>query len=257
VSRRICDKIGIQQPQILLPKKQTLNKLVVFVPGSDAEKLLNALNKAGAGNIGNYKNCSFMVRGTGTFQPNEFANPHIGKQGRLEKVEEERIEVIFPAHEAERVLAAMREHHPYEEVAYYLQALENENQEVGSGMIGRLPEPMEPEAFLAHLKSSMQLACIRYTHPPARPVQRVAVCGGAGSFLLPQAIRRQADALVTADFKYHEFFDAEDKLMIADIGHYESEVFTKELISELLSHKFVNFAVHLAEANTNPILYYK
>ncbi|MFP4094041.1 MAG: Nif3-like dinuclear metal center hexameric protein [Cyclobacteriaceae bacterium] len=257
VSRKICDKLGLQQACILLPKTQTLNKLVVFVPDAHAEKLLNALNTAGAGNIGNYKNCSFMVKGTGTFQPNEFANPHIGQQGQLEKVEEQRIEVIFPAHEAGRVLAAMREAHPYEEVAYYLHALENENQEVGSGMIGSLPEPMEGDTFLAHLKNTMQLDCIRYTRPPARKIQRVAVCGGAGSFLLPQAIRCQADALVTADFKYHEFFDAEDQLMIADIGHYESEVFTKELILELLSRKFVNFAVHLAEANTNPILYYK
>ena len=257
VNRKICDMIGIQDPTILLPKKQTLNKLVVFVPHENADALLNALSEAGAGNIGNYKNCSFMVSGEGTFQPNEFANPTIGERGQLEKVQEQRIEVIFPAHQAGRVLAAMREAHPYEEVAYYLHTLENENQEVGSGMIGMLPEAMEAEQFLAHLKESMQLNCIRYTSPPARKIQRVAVCGGAGSFLLPQAVRRQADALVTADFKYHEFFDAEDHLMIADIGHYESEVFTKELLKELLSQKFVSFAVHLAKTNTNPVFYYK
>lgn len=256
VSRRICDMIGIQNPRILLPKSQTLNKLVVFVPNEHADQLLNALSEAGAGNIGNYKNCSFQVGGTGTFQPNEFANPAIGERGKLEKVEEQRIEVLFPAHQAGRVLAAMRAAHPYEEVAYYLHALENENQEVGSGMIGQLPKAMEAEQFLAHLKESMQLNCIRYTRPPARKIQQVAVCGGAGSFLLPQAISRKADALVTADFKYHEFFDAEDHLMIADIGHYESEVYTKELIMELLSRKFVSFAVHLAKTNTNPVFYY-
>lgn len=257
VNRKICEKIGLQAPQILLPKAQTLNKLVVFVPKENAETLLNALSEAGAGNIGNYKNCSFQVAGEGTFQPNELANPTIGERGKLEKVDEQRIEVIFPAHLAGRVLSAMREAHPYEEVAYYLQGLENENQEVGSGMIGTLAEAMEAPQFLAHLKASMGLNCIRHTQAPGRKIQRVAVCGGAGSFLLPHAIRRRADVLVTADFKYHEFFDAEDHLMIADIGHYESEVYTKDLILELLSQKFVSFAVHLAETNTNPVFYYK
>ena len=257
VNRKICDMIGIQNPQILLPKSQTLNKLTVFVPKENADALLNALSEAGAGNIGNYKNCSFMVSGEGTFQPNELANPTIGERGKLEKVQEQRIEVIFPVPLVGRVLAAMHEAHPYEEVAYYLHALQNENQEVGSGMIGTLTEAMEAAHFLEHLKERMQLNCIRYTRPPAQKIQRVAVCGGAGSFLLPRAISRKADALVTADFKYHEFFDAEDHLMIADIGHYESEVFTKELIKELLSKKFVSFAVHLAKTNTNPVFYYK
>jgi len=257
VNRKICEKIGLQDTEILLPKTQTLSKLVVFVPRENAETLLNALSEAGAGNIGNYKNCSFQVAGEGTFQPTELANPTIGERGRLEKVEEQRIEVIFPAHLTGPVLSAMRGAHPYEEVAYYLQALENENQEVGSGMVGSLPAPMEAEPFLAYLKERMALHCIRHTRPLSGAVQRVAVCGGAGSFLLPQAIRRRADVLVTADFKYHEFFDAEDHLMIADIGHYESEVYTKDLIMELLSRKFVSFAVHLAETNTNPVFYYK
>ncbi len=257
VSRKICEMLNIKEPRILLPKVQTLNKLVVFVPDENANDLLHALSEAGAGNIGNYKHCSFMVKGEGTFQPNEFANPAIGERGTLEKVQEQRIEVIFPAHQSGRVLSAMRQAHPYEEVAYYLHTLENENQEVGSGMIGTLPEAMEAEQFLAHLKESMQLHCIRHTIPPAQKIRRVAVCGGAGSFLLPQAIRRKADALVTADFKYHEFFDAEHHLMIADIGHYESEVFTKDLLKELLSQKFVSFAVHLAKTNTNPVFYYK
>lgn len=257
VNKKMCEKIGLREAKILLPKKQLLNKLTVFVPTEESDKLLKALSTAGAGHIGNYSNCSFQLEGVGTFQPNEQANPSIGERGKLEKVEEKRIEVIFPAPLAGKVLAAMRQAHPYEEVAYYLHALENENQDVGSGMIGRLPEALPAEVFLDHLKASMQLNCIRYTRPPARKIEKVAVCGGAGSFLLPQAIRRQADAFVTADFKYHEFFDAEDQLMIADIGHYESEVYTKELIMELLSQEFVNFAVHLAKTNTNPISYYK
>ncbi|WPP53102.1 Nif3-like dinuclear metal center hexameric protein [Catalinimonas niigatensis] len=257
VNRKICEKIGLQKPRILLPKAQTLNKLTVFVPTENSDALLNALSEAGAGHIGNYTNCSFQVEGTGTFQPNELANPTIGERGKLEKVKERRIEVIFPAYLANQILAAMHQAHPYEEVAYYLHALENKNQEVGSGMIGSLSEAMPAETFLAHLKESMQLHCIRHTQPPKGKIQRVAVCGGAGSFLLPHAIRQQADVFVAADFKYHEFFDAEDHLMIADIGHYESEVYTKELIMELLSQKFVTFAVHLAKTNTNPVFYYK
>ncbi len=257
VNRKICEKVGLLTPKILLPKSQALQKLTVFVPVEDSENLLSALSQAGAGNIGNYTNCSFQVEGVGTFQANDQANPTIGEKGKLEKVKEHRIEVVFPANLSAQILAAMRQAHPYEEVAYYLYALENENQDVGSGMIGTLPEAMSAEAFLAHLKESMQLQSIRYTRPPEREISRVAVCGGAGSFLLPQAIRQQADAFVTADFKYHEFFDAENHLMIADIGHYESEVHTKELIMELLSQKFVNFAVHLAKANTNPVFYYK
>ena len=255
VNKRICDRLGLQDSRILVPKTGTLQKLVTFVPQENTEPVLRALGEAGAGQIGNYRNCSFRTAGTGTFQPNERANPHIGEAGKREEVEEQRIEVIYPAHLAGPVLRALRTSHPYEEVAYYQQALENENQEVGSGMIGTLPEPLSGEDFLAYLKEKMQLSVVRHTRLTDRPIQRVAVCGGAGSFLLPHALRQQADAFVTADYKYHEFFDADGQLVIADIGHYESEVFTKHLIAEFLSAKFVNFAVRLSETNTNPVFY--
>nr|WKN38527.1 Nif3-like dinuclear metal center hexameric protein [Tunicatimonas sp. TK19036] len=256
VNAKIAEKLTLQKTRVLVPKPQTLRKLTTFVPPENAEAVLNALSEAGAGNIGNYKNCSFQVGGTGTFQPNAQANPHIGEAGKLERVDEQRIEVIFSSPQTSNVLRALREAHPYEEVAYYLHSLENENQEVGSGMIGQLPEAMPADDFLAYLKKQMDLPMIRHTARPDRPIQTVAVCGGAGSFLLPQAIRQKADAYVTADFKYHEFFDADGQLMIADIGHYESEVYTKELIQELLCEKFVNFAVRLANANTNPVFYF-
>jgi dinuclear metal center YbgI/SA1388 family protein len=255
VNRRISDRIGLQNVRILAPKSDTLHKLVTFAPVADANRVLQALGEAGAGQIGNYKNCSFQTIGTGSFQPTEHAQPHIGESGKLERVEEQRIEVLYPAHLAPKVLAALCTAHPYEEVAYYQQALLNQNQEVGSGMIGELPTPVSGKEFLAHVKERMQLSIIRHTRLLDQPVHRVAVCGGAGSFLLPQALKQRADAFVTADFKYHEFFDADDQLMITDIGHYESEVFTKELLRDFLSEKFVNFAVHLAEANTNPIFY--
>ncbi len=255
VNRRISERLGLQNARILAPKTGTLHKLVTFAPLADANKVLQALGEAGAGQIGNYKNCSFQTTGTGSFQPNEQARPHTGEAGKPEQVAEQRIEVIYPAHLANQILTALRAAHPYEEVAYYQQALLNQNQEVGSGMIGELPEPLSGDDFLAHLKKSMQLSVVRHTRLLEKPVQRVAVCGGAGSFLMPQALRHQADAFVTADFKYHEFFDADERLIIADIGHYESEVFTKDLIWDFLSEKFVNFAVHLAKANTNPVFY--
>ncbi|GAB4188462.1 MAG: Nif3-like dinuclear metal center hexameric protein [Thermoflexibacter sp.] len=256
VNAKIAQKIGLTHTKVLLPKKNLLKKLTTFVPVNDAEKVLNALSAAGAGNIGNYSNCSFTVVGEGTFQPNEKASPHIGEAGKLEKVQEMRIEVIFPAHLENQVLNAMRKAHPYEEVAYYLHLLENENQEVGSGMIGNLPESMSEQEFLKYLKEKMHLTCIRHTQLLGKKVKKIAVCGGAGGFLLRNAIAAGADFFITSDYKYHEFFDADGQIVIADIGHYESEQFTKELLAELLAKKFENLTLYVSETNTNPIAYF-
>ncbi len=256
VNHKLCERLGLQNLRVLAPKPATLHKLVVFVPPENAGSVLQALSDAGAGHIGHYKHCSFQVTGTGTFEPDEQAHPHIGEKGKLEQVEEKRIEVIFPAHRSAQVLAAMRQAHPYEEVAYYLQALENENQEAGSGMIGEWEHPKEETYFLEFLKEKMNLPLIRHTQLLGKPIKKVAVCGGAGSFLLSNAIRQQADAFVSADFKYHEFFDADRRILVADIGHYESEILTKELVRDFLTEKFVTFAVHLAKTNTNPVFYF-
>jgi dinuclear metal center YbgI/SA1388 family protein len=255
VNFRIAQQLGLQNVRILSPKKQVLQKLVAFVPVESTQIVLQAMYEAGAGEIGNYANCSFRTTGTGTFRPNSVANPHIGTANQLEEVQEERVEVIFPSHVSERVLAAMQKAHPYEEVAFYLTALENENQEVGAGAIGLLPEPVDELTFLRFIKEKMQAGCVRYTPLSGKKVQRIAVCGGVGSFLIGDAIRAGADVFVTADVKYHEFFDAENRLIIADIGHYESEVFTKELIHTYLSEKFANIALVLSKTVTNPINY--
>jgi dinuclear metal center YbgI/SA1388 family protein len=255
VNYKIAEKIGLKDVRILRQKKNTLLKLTVFVPINHTANLLEALHKAGAGNIGNYDNCSFMSQGRGRFTPNDGANPAVGTSGIAEEVEENRIEVILPANLKSSVLRAMQSAHPYEEVAYYLQTLENANQEVGSGAIGLLPSEMTETEFLGHLKESMSLQVIRYT-AVNKKIRKVAVCGGVGSFLLKDALSQGADAFVTADYKYHEFFDAEGSLLIADIGHFESEVFTKELLVELLSKKITNFAPHLSEVKTNPVNYY-
>jgi dinuclear metal center YbgI/SA1388 family protein len=255
VNFKLAEKIGLEQVRVLAPKKQVLSKLTTFVPPTHTQQVLEVLYQAGGGQIGNYDQCSFRVSGTGTFRPNAQANPFLGTAHVREEAAEERIELIFPSHLSTAILQALRQAHPYEEVAYYLTLLENENQEVGSGAIGLLPRPLPVRDFLEGLKLKLNLACIRYTALVKTEVQKIALCGGSGSFLLPQALRQKADVFVSADFKYHEFFDAEDQLVIADIGHFESEAFTIEIFSRFLSEKFPNIAVIFSQTPTNPVNY--
>jgi dinuclear metal center YbgI/SA1388 family protein len=254
VNNKIATRIGLKNLQILQPKKD-LMKLVTFVPKDQADVVTSELHKAGAGQIGNYKNCSFSTIGEGKFTPTSGSNPTLGKVNQSEKVEEVRVEVIFSTSLRYKILAALRESHPYEEVAYYLSELENENQEVGAGIFGELDSPEETHSFLNRLKTTMNTECIRHTEIVKDKIKKVAVCGGAGSFLLPTAIAKGADIFISADFKYHEFFDADGKIIIADIGHYESEQFTKELIGEFLREKFPTFAIAFSKVVTNPISY--
>jgi dinuclear metal center YbgI/SA1388 family protein len=255
VNKKIAEKLGVLSPKILAPKKGILSKLTTFIPKSNAEQVLDALFAAGAGHIGNYANCSFKSEGKGSFLPREGAQPTIGEKGKAISVEETRVEVIFPGHLESKVIGNLKASHPYEEVAFYLQALENEHQEVGSGMVGLLPEPISGREFLLHLKSSMELKTLKHTAIPAKKVHKIALCGGAGIFLLEQAKKSKADVLVTADVKYHEYFDADNEILLADIGHYESEIYTKELLKDILSRKFSNIATYLTNVVTNPISY--
>lgn len=255
VNKKICDVLGLKNTRILAPRKDTLSKLVTFIPTEMADRVLQALYQAGAGQIGHYRNCSFSVEGTGTFMPGDAANPRVGKANTQEFVAETRAEVIFPTHREKIVLRALREAHPYEEVAYYLSSLHNENQEVGSGMVGELESPQEPLEFLRTLKKRMNLNIIRHTSLGSHPVDKVAVCGGSGSFLLGKAIQSGAQVFITSDFKYHDFFDADKRIIIADVGHYESEAFTKELIVDVLIKKFPTFAIIFSKTVTNPISY--
>jgi dinuclear metal center YbgI/SA1388 family protein len=256
VNYMIAEKLGLQNPEILSPQKQILKKLVAFVPLENTQKVLDALYEAGAGQIGAYKNCSFRTEGTGTFTPTGEANPHIGTLNHSEEVRENRIEVIFDSHLENQILRALKTSHPYEEVAYYLSLLENQNQEVGSGVIGSLSESLSENDFMNYLKEKMELKTFRHTPLRGKNIQKIALCGGAGGFLLNDAIRQGADVFITADYKYHEFFDADNQIIIFDIGHYESEVFTKDLIVRYLSEKFTNFAVLKSQVNTNPVQYF-
>lgn len=265
VNERICERLGLQNCRILVPKQQTLMKLTSFVPKPNTQEVLNALFAAGAGQIGAYKNCSFRTEGVGTFRPTGTANPTIGVLDKDEAVAEDRIEVIFERFLEKKVIAALRQAHPYEEVAYYLHLLENENAEVGSGMIGEIvpqhtsevedTEGVTELAFLQFLKEKMHVSCVKHTAFLDKKVKKVAVCGGSGGFLLNNAISAGADIFVTADYKYHEFFDADGKIVIADIGHFESEQFTIDLLSEVLQKQFENLSVFSTKKITNPVNY--
>jgi dinuclear metal center YbgI/SA1388 family protein len=255
VNERIAQKLQLSKCRVLDTRRQVIKQLHFYVPVESAEKVKQALFDAGAGQIGEYAECSFSQEGVGTFKPSEIANPVVGKKGERHHEPEMRVELTFPHFLEAKVLAALNQAHPYEEVAYGVVTLDNHHQLVGSGLLGELEEPVDEKDFLHFLKEKMQTDCIRYTALVGKKVKKVAVCGGAGSFLLPHAISAGADVFITGDFKYHQFFDADSKVVIADIGHYESEQFTAELFYDILREKFPNFALHLTKTVTNPIKY--
>ena len=255
VNAVIAKKIGLEKTKILRPKKDFIKKLSFYCPVSDARRLKVLLWEAGAGNIGNYSHCSFSSTGEGTFMGNNESKPYLGQKNVLNSEKEEKIEMLLPSYLQNKILNTLFSNHPFEEVAYERHLLENLNQDIGSGMFGKLKTPMKSNDFLKYLKKVMQTDCIRYTNLNKKHIETVAVCGGSGSFLLDDAKRIKADIFITADFKYHEFFNAENDIIIADIGHYESEQFTKDLLCDILNKKFTKFATHLSSINTNPINY--
>ena len=255
VNRMIADKIGLKNLQILSPKVGLLRKLVVFCPLDHAAAVRQALFSAGAGTIGNYDECSFNVEGNGSFRPGESSNPFEGVKGQTSVVHEVRIEVIYESFKEKGILDAMRHAHPYEEVAHDIYSLNNEYQSIGSGIVGDLPEDMDEMAFLKHVKSVMNTGVVKHTAIIGKKVKRVAICGGSGSFLLNEALKSGSQVFITADYKYHQFFDADGKIIIADIGHFESEQFTMDLFKSFILKKFSKFAVRLTEVKTNPVNY--
>lgn len=255
VNAKIGELLGLSNLSILAPSQSSLTKIAVFCPSSYVEKVAHAMFEAGAGHIGDYAECSFISKGQGTFSPQEGTQPYIGEVGKKEQVEEQKLEMIFPSYRTQQILSALMQAHPYEEVAYDLFGLLNENQFEGAGMIGELETPIDAVEFLNQVKKTFNCGVIKHTPAVKKKVKKIAFCGGAGSFLLSNAIRQKADVYISSDFKYHEFFDAENHLMIADIGHYESEQFTPNLIHAILKENFINFALHLSKVNTNPINY--
>ncbi|HEX7845367.1 MAG TPA: Nif3-like dinuclear metal center hexameric protein [Chitinophagaceae bacterium] len=255
VNGKMAAMLGLQNIAVLSPKENTLKKLFTFAPVDKAEQVRNAIFAAGGGHIGNYSECSFNTEGTGSFKAADGTNPYVGKIGEQHLEKEIKIEVIFPAFLEAAIISAMKTAHPYEEVAHDIVPLTNKYDLIGSGVIGDLQEVMPERAVLALLKKVFGLQVIRHTAFIERPIKKVALCGGAGSFLVSKALATGADIYITADMKYHEFFDANGRMMIADIGHYESEQFTIDLLQEILAQKFPTFAVLKTAVRTNPVHY--
>ncbi|KAF9658206.1 Nif3-like dinuclear metal center hexameric protein [Tenacibaculum sp. ZH5_bin.1] len=255
VSAKMGEVLGLENMKTLIPKKGIIKKLTTYVPFAEANNLREKLFEAGAGNIGNYDNCSFNVEGKGSYKGNENSNPTVGEKGKLMFEEETCITVTFDSYLEGKILSALFKNHPYEEVAYEVITLDNQNQNVGMGMIGELPSAMNEKGFLLFVKETFKTGCVRHSELLDKPIKKVAVLGGSGSFAIKNAIRAGADAYISADFKYHEFFKAEKRILLADVGHYESEQFTKNLLVDYLSKKFSTFAIILSEKSTNPIHY--
>ena len=256
VNDMICEQLGLIERAILIPQPGTIKKLITFAPKKNAAEVREALFAAGAGTIGNYDHCSFNVAGSGSFRGNEESNPVIGRKGETHYEEEMQIGVTFPRHLEKNILNALFDNHPYEEVAYEVTTLENPNQHIGMGMTGILKEEMEEKAFLEQVKKTFGSGCIRHSALLEKPIKKVAVLGGSGSFAINQAIAAGADIFITADLKYHDFYKAEQRLVLADVGHYDSEQYTKTLLTTYLKKKFANFAVVLSNTETNPIKYF-
>lgn len=256
VNAKICEILGLQKTSILIPKKQTIKKLTTYVPIAHSEDLKQALYASGAGDIGNYSNCSFELEGIGNFIGDANSAPTVGKPGKKQIEKETQIHIIFDKHKEAKILEALFQNHPYEEVAYEITTLDNLNQTRGMGMVGELENAMDAPDFMDFLKEKMHASVIKHSALLDKPIKRVAVLGGSGSFAIEAAKACKADILVTADLKYHQFYQAEGLLILADIGHYESEQFTKNLIADYLTKKIPNFAISLSEDSTNPINYF-
>lgn len=255
VNSIICDTLGLKNKRILTPQQGTIKKLTTYVPKKEAEKLRTVLFNAGAGTIGNYSNCSFNTEGLGTYQGNERSNPTIGKPGKLHAEVETQISVTFSKHLEPQILNALFKNHPYEEVAFEVTTLDNFNQNIGMGMVGELGKKTDTIEFLQFVKDKMKASCIKHSKIIKKTIKKVAVLGGSGSFAIQAAKSANVDIFITSDLKYHDFFTAENQIIIADIGHYESERYTKNFLADYLSKKFTNFAVVLSTTNTNPVKY--
>ena len=256
VNGMIAKKLGLKNITILQPKNKMLRRLITFAPVDKAEQVRNAIFEAGAGHIGNYSECSFNSNGTGTFKAGEGTDPYVGEIGERHHEKETKIEIVYPFYLENQVVKALVNNHPYEEVAYDIFTMDNVHFGIGAGVIGELETPQDEKDFLKFTQERFKAEGIRHTQLLGKPVKRIAVCGGAGSFLIRAAAQKGADMYITADVKYHEFFDAEGKLVLVDMGHYESEQFTIDLLHDLLAEKFPTFAVLKTKMNTNPVRYF-
>jgi len=255
VNKIFCDALGLKKTKVLVPKPNFIQKLVTYTVPENVEQVRNALFDAGAGKIGNYEDCSFNSQGIGTYMGNEDSNPEIGARFEFVEAQEIKIEVTFEKHLQSKILKALFSNHVYEEIAYEIYDLQNTHQNIGLGMIGELEIPMNESDFLLFVKDKMQCGGIRHSSLLGKPIKKVAVLGGSGSFAIKNAIQAGVDVFLTSDLKYHNFYESENQIVLADIGHFESERYTKNYIVDFLKEKITNFAIVLSEENTNPVKY--
>ncbi|MEI6019850.1 MAG: Nif3-like dinuclear metal center hexameric protein [Bacteroidota bacterium] len=256
VNAKIAEKLNLENLSVLNAKSGALKKLVTYVPPTHHQTLLDSLFEAGAGHIGQYSNCSFNIEGKGTFKGGDGTKPFIGKANELSIESEIRIETIFPAYLQTAVLTALFTNHPYEEVAYDIYQLENKHLGVGSGALAECKEACTESEFLSQLKDQFCIKNLKHSPFLGKKIKKVAICGGSGKFLMHDAIKAQADVFITGDLKYHDYFEADGKILLVDMGHYESEQFTPEIFYSIITNKFPTFAVHLSKVNTNPVNYF-
>lgn len=256
VNKKIAEHFHLNDLKVIQPLPGLLKKLVCFCPESHSNAVREAMFEAGAGSIGNYDSCSFNSNGTGTFRANDKANPFVGNVGTLHTEPEHRIETIVPAHRANSVVQAMLKTHPYEEVAFDIYPIENQFDGAGAGIIGMLKEPISERELLVKASEVFQIPTVRHSAFTGKPIQKIAICGGSGAFLISQTKKLRADAFITGDMKYHDFFEADKSVFLLDAGHYETEQFTRELIAEIITKKIPNFAVQFSEVNTNAVEYF-
>ena len=255
VNFKIAEKIGLSNVRVLEAKENTLVKLVTFVPTAQAEDVRKALFAAGCGCIGNYDACSYNVEGEGTFRAQEGSHPFCGSIGELHTEKEVRIEAVLPAYKKSEVIKALLSAHPYEEPAFDLYPLQNSWTQAGAGVIGELETPETELEFLKRIKKTFEVGCLKHNKLTGREIQTVALCGGAGAFLMPLAIRNGADVFITGEIKYHDYFGHDTDILLAEIGHYESEQYTKEIFYTIIRELFPNLALQQCKVNTNPIKY--
>jgi len=256
VNAGICEKLGLKNTRILQPKKNNLKQLTVFVPSEYSGQVREALFAEGAGSIGFYDECSFTVNGRGTFRPVEGSNPFSGQQNIRENADEDMVSVIFEAYKQGRIIAAMKEAHPYEEVAHQVYQLDNDHPYCGLGMFGELEQEMDENDFMMMVRETFGLQVIRHSAYTGRKIKRVGVLGGSGADGIHAALAAKCDAYLTGDLKYHDYFKAESRMLICDIGHYESEQWVTQQLFEILSQKFSTFAVSKSSEKTNPVNYF-
>ncbi len=255
VNKKIAQKLGLINTSILEPASDKLLKMRIYTPISYVEKIRSALFSSGIGGIGKYDNCSFNFEGEGTFRAGEECSPFCGEIGQLHTEQETCIEVILPAYLKQKAVRTLRQLHPYEEPAFDIIAVKNQWDSVGAGRIGELPSPIDEISFLHHIKKTFHLSVLKHSTLQNRPIKKVALCGGSGASLIKQAVYKEADIFITGEIKYHDYFDYESQILLVDIGHYESEQYTKEIFYDIITKKFPTFATHYSKVETNPINY--